>query len=1178
MITASVRGLDPEGPAEIVQVQWIGRDALKVVFRTSGGELMDRMLYRSDESSLSLITRDRPWSFNGDPATFRLVAEAERIRLAALFDPMLAVHTSVVEPLPHQILAVYDQMLKRHPLRFLLADDPGAGKTIMAGLLIKEMRARGDLERCLIISPGGLVEQWQDELSSKFQLPFQIATNDGLEAAMSGNWFSENPLAIARLDKLSRNDDVQEMLRTVQWDLVVIDEAHKLSASYFGGEAKFTKRFRLGELVSGTARHFLLMTATPHNGKEEDFQLFLRLLDGDRFEGRPRDTTHVADCSDLMRRMVKEQLRRFDGTPLFPERRAYTVAYDLSPAEIELYRKVTEYVRNEFNRVENLGEGGRKGTVGFALTILQRRLASSPEAIYQSLSRRRQRLESRLREAEALLRGGADPRTLLGPELTRLRDEEDLIEVQDSEDWTAEEVEAAENEVLDQATAAATIDELRIEIGMLRELESQADLVRRGGVDRKWEELSRLLQDQPEMFTSSGARRKVIIFTEHRDTLSYLHERISTLFGRPEAIVVIHGQIGRDQRRKAEEAFRFDPEVQVLLATDAAGEGLNLQRAHLMVNYDLPWNPNRLEQRFGRIHRIGQKEVCHCWNLLAHETREGEVYKRLLDKLEAQRAALGGRDAVFDVLGKLFEQTSLREMLIQAVRYGKRDEVKAQLFQKIDMTADLDRVRDAIDKDVLARDTMDTRRIEKLREEMARAEVNRLQPYHVENWFNEAFPRVGGRFAPREKGRFEITRVPGSVVARDRQIGRAAPVQPRYERATFDKSLVNVEGSPTAAFLCPGHPLLDSLIDLTLESHRGLLKQGTTLLDPKDKGQEISLLLMLQHDIRDGIQIAAGDRRIISRQLQFVRVRNQPDAGLVFSPAGAAPYIDMEPLSDDDRARLGQSLTPPWMAESDTETLAVEYAAAHLVPEHVDRVRTDRLALLDKTRAAVHERLTREIQHWDHRAQELALQEQAGRQTKLSADNAQRRADDLQARLEKRMALIERQRMIAPGVPQLLGAAVVVPQGLLNTLSTPEEPSDKIEMLSQTRRSEIDRLAIQAVLDAERQAGREPREMPHHNEGYDIESRDPNQPGRLWFIEVKGKQVGQTTVTISACQIRAACNDPDQWRLALVQIDGDTTQKPAYVPGSYFRQPIDFPHASVNIRLSDILQAVQQDA
>lgn len=458
---AAVRGIIPDGLVSIVSVQWFGSEALELTYKTPSGRVANQLLYRDDESSLEIAQAGRPWSFDGDGAMFRLVSEALRIRLAHLFDPVLAVHTSLVEPLPHQITAVYSSMLPRQPLRFLLADDPGAGKTIMAGLLIKELIARGDLQRCLVVCPGSLAEQWQDELYRRFQIPFEIMTNDKLEAARTGNWFLETNLVIARLDKLSRNEDVQEKLCApdCRWDLVVCDEAHKMSATYFGGEIKYTKRYRLGQLLSSLTRHFLLMTATPHNGKEQDFQLFMALLDGDRFEGRFREGVHRADASDLMRRMVKESLLRFSGKPLFPERIAYTVAYRLSAEETLLYQSVTDYVRDEFNRAEALQNDKRAGNVGFALTILQRRLASSPEAIYQSLRRRRERLATRIRELENLERGPRSMAAFAGPQLNL-----DPEDVEDLDDAPGDEVEAAESEILDEATAARSIAELKAEI------------------------------------------------------------------------------------------------------------------------------------------------------------------------------------------------------------------------------------------------------------------------------------------------------------------------------------------------------------------------------------------------------------------------------------------------------------------------------------------------------------------------------------------------------------------------------------------------------------------------------------------------------------------------------------------------------------------------------------------
>src|SRR6266702_697383 len=365
--SAAVRGILPDCLVTVVGVQWFGSEALELTYKDPAGRVANMLLYRHDEPRLEVVEAGRPWSFDGDGSLFRLVSEAHRIRLAYLFDPVLAVHTSQVDALPHQITGVYEAMLPRQPLRFLLADDPGAGKTIMAGLLIKELVVRGDLQRCLVVCPGSLAEQWQDEMYRRFQLPFEILTNDKLEAARTGNWFLENNLVIARLDKLSGNEDVQVKLAApdCRWDLIVCDEAHKLSATFFGGEITYTRRYKLGQLLAPLTRHFLLMTATPHNGKEEDFQLFLALLDGDRFEGRFRDGVHVTDVSDLMRRMVKENLLKFDGTPLFPERISYTVPYKLSNHEEALYKAVTDYVREEFNRADALANEKQAGTVGF---------------------------------------------------------------------------------------------------------------------------------------------------------------------------------------------------------------------------------------------------------------------------------------------------------------------------------------------------------------------------------------------------------------------------------------------------------------------------------------------------------------------------------------------------------------------------------------------------------------------------------------------------------------------------------------------------------------------------------------------------------------------------------------------------------------------------------------------
>jgi superfamily II DNA or RNA helicase len=1086
---ALVRGIHPNQTVKLIKITWHSTQSLQVVFEDSDGRLYQQILYRHDEPGLTLVTDELRWHFDVDGALLRLVSEAYRIHLAHLFDPMLAVHTSLIEPLPHQITAVYDEMLTRQPLRFLLADDPGAGKTIMAGLLVRELVVRGDVRRCLICAPGSLTEQWQDELWTKFQLDFTIMTREMVETSRSGNPFADQDLVIVRLDQLSRSDELQARLQQTDWDLVVCDEAHKMSASFFGGDLKETKRYQLGKLLGELTRHFLLMTATPHNGKEEDFQLFLALLDADRFEGRFRDGVHQVDVSDLMRRMVKENLLKFDGKPLFPERKAYTVNYTLSPEEDVLYEDVTEYVRQEFNRAEQLENDGRKGTVGFALTILQRRLASSPEAIYQSLKRRRERLEKRLKEAQRTRE------RILQAEGSSY-DEDYWDEIEDAPDA---EIEALEAELIDNATAARTVEELEAEIIILRDLEAQALRVRRSGHDRKWNELLKLLQDTPEMQNSQRGQRKLVIFTEHRDTLNYLLERLSTLIGRAEALVTIHGGIRREDRREVEDRFRNDPDVLVLLATDAAGEGINLQRAHLMVNYDLPWNPNRLEQRFGRIHRIGQTEVCHLWNLVAGETREGAVYQRLLKKLEAERHALDGQ--VFDVLGKLFQETPLRKLLVDAVRYGDDPVVRARLEQAVDNATDRERVRDLLEHQSLVTNSMDVSQIMRIREEMERAAARRLQPFYIKAYFLQAFEYFSGTIHERESGRYTINNVPAIIRNHAKERGFGA-VSTKYERICFEKALIHLPEKQPATFVCPGHPLLDATISLMLLRERDTLKRGAILVDETDPGQELRALFYLEQAIQDATPMKSGERRTISREVHFVEIDS---AGNV-REAGGAPYLDYRPATADDVAQIKHLLDQDWLKGENLERRAAAHAVEHLVPRHLERVRARRIELIDKTEAAVQERLTKEINYWDLRAAELRAAEQSGRvNARLNSQRAQERADRLAERLKQRKTQLAQERQISAAPPIVVGGALIIPIGLLLGEKTPPEILD---------RRITEQIAMRAVMEAEIALGNHPRDVSAQNLGYDIESRD-EQTGRLRFIEVKGRRAGAETVTLT---------------------------------------------------------------
>ena len=859
--------------------------------------------------------------------------------------------------------------------------------------------------------------------------------------------------------------------------------------------------------------------------------------------------------------------------------------YKLSDPETHLYKIVTEYVREEFNRADALENDKRAGTVGFALTILQRRLASSPEAIYRSLSRRRERLESRLRELEVLQRGSNVVPLVVGS--AHDLDSEDVEDLDEAPDV---EVEAAEEEILDQATAARSIAELRAEIETLKRLESHALTVRRSGTDTKWRELAGLLG---EIFTTEAVanmaaepvvpygagniappkpspHQKIVIFTEHRDTLNYLEQRITTLLGRKQSVVIIHGGIGREERLKVQESFKLDPKVQVLLATDAAGEGINLQRAHLMVNYDLPWNPNRLEQRFGRIHRIGQTEVCHLWNLVAEETREGDVYRKLLEKIEQARKAIGGQ--VFDVLGNLvFEADgkpiSLRDLLIEAIRHGEKPEVKAFLTTVLDTTLDRKHLQNLLDERVLAHDSMDSTRVHRIREDMERADARRLQPHYIESFFHEAFKRLGGVSKQRETRRYEVTHVPAPVRNRDRLIGIGEPVLPRYERIAFDKALVAPQGETLAAFICPGHPLLDSVIDLTLERNRDLLKRGTVLVDERDMGTQPRVLFYLEHAIQDASLTRAGERRVVSKRMLYV----EQDAAGGTRHVQYAPYLDYRPLDASEPA-IADLLDRPecqWI-NRELEHKAQGYAIATMVPEHLAEVRGSKLALIAKTEAAVKDRLTKEVTYWDHRAEELKLQEQAGKQNaKLNSSEARKRADLLQGRMQKRLEDLKLESQISPLPPVVLGGLLVVPLGLIKAMT-----GQSNAMVVAPVDTQISAARARAVImEIERSLGFDPTDREFEKLGYDIESRIPGT-GKLRFIEVKGRVSGAATITVTKNEILYSLNKPDDFILAIVEFTGDDTHKTHYLRQPFSREP-DFGVTSVNYDFAELLSRAE---
>ncbi|WP_341257548.1 helicase-related protein [Gordonia malaquae] len=1097
-------------PVELIAVTVSG-DAAVLVVRDERLGLREEMVFTDDLASIVVEpTSQRMWTFDADPAAYRIAVEALRIRMTAAHDPMSAVGTSDISPLPHQIRAVYGELLPRTPLRFLLADDPGAGKTVMAGLYAKELQLRGDLKRMLIVAPGGLVEQWKEELLTKFGIVTTLLTRELINASPGGDPFTdEHPLMIARMDQLARDPELVAHLDQSEWDLIVVDEAHRMSASWQGSDVEIreTERFKLGRVLGGVTRNFLLMSATPHSGNDDNFELFMSLLDEDRFAGRKR-RKGATDTTGVMRRMVKEELLTFEGRPLFPERIAETVPYELSDGEAELYEAVTQYVRVEMNRAEKSPDSPKRRTVGFALTVLQRRLASSTHAVLRSLQRRRDRLASRRADLIAGRVPADDRINLPAPDL-----------FDDPDEFSAEEFEHLEEEVVDAATAARTVAELDAEIAILEDLVRLATRVRDRGDDRKWAELRSLLTDRQLLRDSTGAPRKLIVFTEHKDTLEYLVTQIRNVLGSDDAVVTIHGGTRRTDRVAVREQFTNEPERLVLVATDAAGEGLNLQAAHLMVNYDLPWNPNRLEQRFGRVHRIGQKNVCRLWNIVAAETREGQVYTRLLAKMEQQRAAYGGK--LFDVLGdEAFSGRPLRDLLWDAILYGD-DPARIEEIERVVDAEVAAGCETLVSERALAKETLDPLELARLRREMDEATARRLQPHYIEQFFTRAFATFGGRLAKRERARFQISNVPASL--RNRSVRREhawRPVTRSYERVTFEPAAVSTvagQSAPVRAeLLAPGHPLLDSVLDGVLERDGGLLRAGATLFDPTDAGTSPRVVVAATSEIVD------GSGTVVSRQFAFVAV----DADGSVTDAGPAPQLDLSPLPDSVAGTFA-------FDEDRFVDSALGWLTRHSVPDHLTSVRRRIVPEVDRVEAAVRSRLVDQVNFLHSEAAQRREEADSGRRTRrnrLSPERLTRQAHDLEARLTARLTELEDDRALSARPPKIESAFVVIPAGMVG--------GDASRYASDSTLT--DARAVAAVLAAERALGRTPTEMAHNNPGYDILSLPPvgsdGARPRSVFIEVKGRVEGADSFYVSYNQVMHALNTEGDHRLAMVSV------------------------------------------
>jgi len=1044
------------GPVRVEEAQPLGSDAIVYLrVRTSKDELKDLPIDASELLAALAVAAPTTRS-TVSPDDFFLLVESARIRLAFAHDPHFAVALTGIEVFPHQLEAVYERMLPQVMLRFLLADDPGAGKTIMAGLLMKELRLRSIVERVLVLCPAPLTIQWQDELSQKFDESFELMTSERVRGTLSTNPWNEYQRCIASID-LAKRPEVREKLLEADWDLVVVDEAHKCSARTDGDKVSKTHRFQLVERLSPKAERLLLLTATPHQGNADQFAHFLRLLDEDQFIDLERDKKVIQlEGNPWYLRRMKEDLRDFEGRRLFTERHARTQPFKLEGAEYELYDEVTEYINEFLPRVT----GKRKHVFALIRIVFQRRLASSLAAITSSLARRYKRVGDMLAELDAL------PESERGKKLEQFR----LIELtvddeMDSDDETDEEQEI----LIDSAVVADTIERLREEVDELNRLVKLARDTMAIGTEAKLDALKRCLE-QTEFAELKDGRGKLLIFTEHKDTLAYL---VTKLEEWGYTTTTIHGGLSPQERKLRQIEFQRD--AQVCIATEAAGEGINLQFCHLMINYDMPWNPMRLEQRMGRIHRIGQKHDVYVFNFAAENTIEGMIVARLLEKLAKIKETLG--DRVFDVIGELLKLNDVNlEDLLREAAYNPKD-----IDDYLDQIERIDPERlkeyEKATGIALAKSNVD---LAKVRGEDWRSQERRLMPEFVEGFFSRASETTGLTLDLRADGLWRADHVP-AVFRGDglRCVQRLGRPDQRYPKFTFRKEQARESKNLDAALMSPGHRLF-AAVDEVLNGKVAGTRQGVArFLDPFSPRPY--RLHFYEVEVEGGT--VTGTYEPATGTLATVV---EDDAGSL--ELGAPDILhDLTPAKD----KLEIELT------EEAADRVRKWVMGNVQHPMTTRAREERVAEAAIRKEYLQESfeisIRRARERWMRFADQVA---QGDENLKLTRDNALRDVEALERRRDEKLAALENIAVVAAGKIEYLGTAIV-------------EPTEAAGHGMQ-RDEEVERAAMEHVMAWEREHGWEPTDVStlRDGSGFDIRSVGPEdehgqRPVRR--IEVKGR-------------------------------------------------------------------------
>ena len=1023
-------------PVEVKKVEEFG-NRIRIIGATIYSNIhVDQLISREEISKLK--TKRFILDFSAPASEVFLSLEAQRYNFASIFDPLLAMNTSKIDPLPFQIECVYGYILKLPRIRFLIADDPGAGKTIMAGLILKELKLRGVVKRILIIVPGHLKDQWRRELKEKFQEHVTVIDRGLLDAHYAENIWQRENQAITSID-FAKRKDILPYLKSVDWDLVIVDEAHKMAAYRYGDKLSKTERYHLGSAISKNSDHLLFLTATPHKGDPENFRLFLDLLVPGFFAKQELIEESLENKDNpLFIRRLKEDLKDFDGKPIFTNRYPKTIKFRLSENEKKLYNEVSRYVISQYNRAL---QKDRRRNVAFALLILQRRMASSTYALLRSLERRKGRLEDLLKEPE-------------------LPEEAITIDLEEIEDYEEEGRWEQENK-WETLSIAENREELKKEIASLEEMQNVAKDILKEGCEVKLSELKKAMEEGMKKLREMEGNEKILIFTESRDTMEYLVKKIRS-WGY--SVNFIHGGLKLDERIEAEKIFKH--KTQIMVATEAAGEGINLQFCHLMINYDIPWNPNRLEQRMGRIHRYGQQKDVYIFNLVAEDTREGQVLGKLFDKLEEIRKALGS-DKVFDVIGETFYGKNLYQLILEAVANARSmDDIISELDIKVDKEYIM-QIKEALGESLATRH-IDYTAIKEMAE---KAEEYRLIPEYVEEFFKKAFKKAEGKFRLRKDGFLAIDSIPFEIRKIAQEVdfrNRHGSILKSYPKATFDKKIAFK--NPNAEFLCFGHPLFEALLEWVTSKYFIKLQKGATFKDPS--GVYDGVVWFFKGEVKDGKGEVAGKRLLAIF-----------DNGKELKEVNPSILWDLVPSDRSKSAKIennrgqAQEFAVNAVENYRKETLEERKRQAKIKKKYGVRSLEYLIGELDADLAGLYDRQAK------------------GEKVDIVIRNKIERKKQYEKALESLNKEIEQEMSLTISVPKFLGAILV------NPTSSKDMASDE----------EIEKIGMEIAMEYEKKEGRKPEDVSKEKIGFDIRSKDKEE---IRYIEVKArKEEGNVALT-----------------------------------------------------------------